>query len=58
MDREYDDREYEPNPDDERFVDVGEEGEPPPPPPTVDPDERVELADEEPPLDDERAEPI
>lgn len=53
------DREYEPNLEDERVVDLGDEGEPPAPPPTVDPDERVELADDEesPPNDDERPAP-
>ncbi len=57
------DREYEPNPEDERIVDLSDEGDLPPPPPTVDPDERLEVSelDEEseiPPMDDERSEPL
>jgi hypothetical protein len=47
--------EYEPNLEDERVVDLGDEGELPAPPPTLDPDERLEDArDDEPPRDDER----
>lgn len=49
------DREYEPNPDDEREVELEEE--PKLPPPTIDPDERVELDEAEPEKttpDDER----
>ncbi|HEV7955914.1 MAG: hypothetical protein JWL94_2187 [Microbacteriaceae bacterium] len=51
------DREYEPNLDDDRIVDLIEEDEHKPPLPTLDPDERVEASDEElPPLDDDREE--
>ena len=51
-------REYEPNAEDERVVDIGEEGELPAPPPTLDPDERLEDRDDEvAPLDDDREEP-
>lgn len=39
-------REYEPNPEDEREVDLSEEPEKTPPP-TIDPDERIEAADDE-----------
>jgi hypothetical protein len=51
-------REYEPNAEDERVVDLVDEGELPAPPPTLDPDERLEDTndDEVPPLDDDRAE--
>lgn len=52
------DREFEPNPQDEREVDLADETELPPPPATIDPHERVEepLEDdnEDIPLDDER----
>ena len=49
------DREFEPNLDDEREVDLADETEPPAPAPTLDPDEMVEQEDEnEPALDDER----
>lgn len=48
------DREFEPVADDEREVELEEDGEPSPPPPTLDPDERVEDKDEEPLPDDER----
>jgi hypothetical protein len=52
-------REYEPNPDDERVVDLADEGELPAPPPTIDPDERLEDRDDEIPADDEeREEPV
>lgn len=58
MARDYDSNtDYEPNPDDERTVDLGDEGEPPAPPPTLDPDEMLEDSpDTVPPLDDEREE--
>ena len=58
MARDYDSStEYEPNPDDERTVDLADEGEPPAPPPTLDPDEMLEDSpDNVPPLDDEREE--
>jgi hypothetical protein len=49
------DREYEPNLDDEREVEL--EDEPKLPGPTIDPDERIELDDAEPEqtdIDDER----
>lgn len=50
-------REYEPNPEDERVVDLADETDPPPAPATIDPDERVEGDEEEtPPLDDDREE--
>ena len=49
------DREFEPNLDDAREVDLSDEAEQPPAPPTLDPDERVEDAnDEDVQLDDER----
>jgi hypothetical protein len=49
--------EYEPNLEDERIVDMGDEGELPAPPPTLDADERLEDNDDRvPPLDDEREE--
>lgn len=54
MDRETD-REYEPNSDDEREVELDEE--PKLPGPTIDPDERIELDEVKPEqtaLDDER----
>lgn len=48
-------RDYEPNPEDERVVDLADETEPPPSPPTIDPDERIEEDGQEiPPLDDDR----
>lgn len=48
------DREFEPVADDERVVDLDEDGEPTPPP-TLDPDERIEDEyDDEPRSDDER----
>lgn len=47
------DREFESNADDEREVDLDEDGEPTPPP-TLDPEERIEDEDDEPLLDDER----
>lgn len=40
------DRDYEPNPDDEREVDLSDEAVAEVPPPTIDPDERIE--DDEP----------
>jgi hypothetical protein len=40
-------REYEPNIDDDRLVDLGDEGEPAAPPPTLDPDERFEDRDDD-----------
>ena len=50
---------YEPNPDDERVVDLADEGEPPAPPPTLDPEERVEDVEEQlPRLDDDREEAV
>jgi len=50
-------REYEPNIEDERFVDIGDEGEPSAPPPTLDADERFEDRDSDViPLDDDREE--
>jgi hypothetical protein len=49
--------EYEPNLEDERVVDLGDEGDLPAPPPTLDADERLEDNDDRvPPLDDEREE--
>ncbi|MFP7762021.1 hypothetical protein [Marisediminicola sp. LYQ134] len=45
---------YIPNPEDEREVDLVDETEPPTAAPTIDPDERVELADAVAPLDDDR----
>ena len=52
------DKEYEPNLEDERVVELVEEAEFAAPPPTLDPDERVEDTDEEvAPLDDDREEP-
>jgi hypothetical protein len=46
--------EYEPNPEDERVVDLDDD-DLPAPPPTLDPDERLEDArDDEPQPDDER----
>ncbi|HEY9498063.1 MAG TPA: hypothetical protein VIQ78_03475 [Terrimesophilobacter sp.] len=42
------DREFEPNPDDEREVDLSDEPEISPPP-TLDPDERVEEEEDEDP---------
>jgi hypothetical protein len=52
-------REYEPNIEDERVVDIGDEGEPEAPPPTLDPDERLEDRDDEvAPLDDDREETV
>jgi len=47
------DREYEPNVDDERPVELEDDLEAVPPP-TVDPDERIEAEPEEPPTDEER----
>ena len=53
------DREYEPNFDDERIVDLADESDPEPAPPTLDPDERIEDADDEiPPRDDDREERV
>jgi len=50
-------RDYEPNFDDDRVVDLADEGELPAPPPTFDADERLEDTDDDvPPLDDDRAE--
>ncbi|WP_146134436.1 hypothetical protein [Glaciihabitans tibetensis] len=52
-------REYEPNIDDDRVVDFGDEGEPAAPPPTLDPDERFEDRDDDiAPLDDDREETV
>jgi hypothetical protein len=49
-------REYEPHLDDDRVVDLVDEGELPAPPPTLDADERLEDIDTDvPPLDDDRA---
>lgn len=53
------DTDFEPNPDDEREVDLADEIELPPPPATLDPDERVEeITDDDVhddvPLDDDR----
>ena len=58
MARDYDSStDYEPNLDDDRVVDLGDEGELPAPPPTLDPDELLEDSDDDvPPLDDEREE--
>lgn len=47
------DREYEPNLDDERPVELDSDDEVLPPP-TVDPEERIEAEPDEPPVDDER----
>jgi hypothetical protein len=41
------DTEFEPNPDDEREVDLSDEFEPPAPAPTLDPEERIEDTDDE-----------
>jgi len=50
--------EYETNPDDERPVDLTDEGELPAPPPTLDPEERLEdIEDNLTPYDDDREEP-
>jgi hypothetical protein len=50
-------REYEPNLEDERVVDLADDGELPAPPPTLDPDEMLEDTDDDVvPLDDDRAE--
>ena len=47
--------EYEPDPDDEREVDLSDEPFENPPPPTIDPDERIEAEDDRDlSLDDER----
>ena len=56
MNRDPDPREFEPNPEDEREVPLVEEEDGlEPPPATLDPDERIELTDDdEVPLDDER----
>ncbi|MFC0682223.1 hypothetical protein ACFFGH_30700 [Lysobacter korlensis] len=56
MDRDADPREFEPNLEDDREVPLVEEGDGLElPPATLDPDERVELVDDEVlPLDDER----
>ena len=56
MTRDPDPREFEPNPEDEREVPLVEEDDGlEPPPATLDPDERIELTDDdEVPLDDER----
>ncbi|UYN84577.1 MAG: hypothetical protein KIT89_05200 [Microcella sp.] len=47
------DREYEPNLDDERSVELDDDVVDVPPP-TVDPDERIEAEPEAPAIDDER----
>lgn len=53
------DKDYEPNLDDERVVDLVDPTEPDAPAATIDPDERVERTDGEiPPLDSEREEPV
>ena len=53
------DKDYEPNLDDERIVNLVDPTELDAPPPTIDPDERVEDADNEvPPLDGDREEPV
>jgi hypothetical protein len=55
MDRDPDALEYEPNPEDERIEPLEPEDELAPPPPTLDPDERIELTDEDDvALDDDR----
>ena len=36
------DREYEPNLEDDRVVDIDDEADVPTPPPTIDPEERIE----------------
>lgn len=55
MHRDPDPREFEPNLEDEREVPLVEEDDGlEPPPPTLDPEERVELVDDDIPLDDER----
>jgi hypothetical protein len=49
------DSEFEPNPDDEREVDLSDESEPPAPLPTLDPEERIEdTDDEDAPRDEDR----
>jgi hypothetical protein len=48
------DREYEPNPDDERVEPLLEDDDEPIPPPTLDPDERVEGSDDRPVRDEDR----
>ena len=51
------DLDYEPNPDDEREVDLADESELPSPPATLDPEEKIEdLDDDVPALDDDREE--
>jgi hypothetical protein len=40
------DREYEPNLEDERIVEIDDEADIPAPPPTIDPDERIEEEDD------------
>ena len=49
------DRDFEPNPEDEREVDLSDETEEPTPPPMLDPEERVEVEeDDDAPLDEDR----
>ncbi|MEO6504692.1 MAG: hypothetical protein ABIW36_04155 [Terrimesophilobacter sp.] len=48
------DSDFEPNPEDEREVDLSDETEPSPPP-TLDPEERIEVEDsDDAPLDEDR----
>lgn len=55
MDREPYSTEYEPNPEDERIEPLETDDDALPPPPTLDPDERIELVDDDaPPFDDDR----
>lgn len=42
------DREWEPNLEDERIVEIDDDADIPAPPPTIDPDERVEESEDEP----------
>lgn len=49
------DSDFERNPDDEREVDLSDGTEEPSPPPTLDPEERVEVEDDDDaPLDEDR----
>lgn len=47
------DREYEPNPEDERIEPLVDDDEETPPPPTLDPDERIEKTGDEDVVPDE-----
>lgn len=55
MDRDPDRLEYEPNAEDERIEPLEPDDEQAPPPPTLDPDERIEVLDDDAPaFDDDR----